>query len=123
MINNLAAFIVAALLQIAGCFAFWVWIHRGQSAAIAVLGIISLCGFAFALTRVDSAFADRAYAAYGGIYIAASLGWLWLIERQRPTSTDLLGVALALAGALIIVGFAPSRGSGTGESRRTSPAF
>jgi small multidrug resistance family-3 protein len=75
-----------------------------------MLGIISLCGFAFALTRVESAFAGRAYAAYGGIYIAASLGWLWLVERQRPTATDLLGVALAVAGALIIVGFAPKQG-------------
>ena len=110
MINNIAAFVIAALLEIAGCFAFWVWIRREQSAAIALLGIISLCGFAIALTRVDSAFAGRAYAAYGGIYIAASLGWLWLVERQRPTATDLLGVVLALAGALIIIGFAPKQG-------------
>jgi small multidrug resistance family-3 protein len=109
VINNIAAFVIAALLEIAGCFAFWVWIRRGQSAVIALLGIISLCGFAFALTRVDSAFAGRAYAAYGGIYIAASLGWLWLVERQRPTSTDLLGVALALVGALVIIGFAPKQ--------------
>jgi len=55
VINNIAAFVIAALLEIAGCFAFWVWIRRGQSAVIALLGIISLCGFAFALTRVDSA--------------------------------------------------------------------
>ena len=62
--------------------------------------------FRFALTRVDSAFAGRAYAAYGGIYIAASLVWLWLIEGQAPTRTDLLGAALAISGALIIIGFA-----------------
>jgi small multidrug resistance family-3 protein len=109
VINNIVAFIVAAVLEIAGCFAFWVWLRRGQSAAIAVLGIISLCGFAFALTRLDSAFAGRAYAAYGGIYIAASLFWLWLVERQRPTGTDLLGTALALVGALVIIGFAPNQ--------------
>jgi small multidrug resistance family-3 protein len=107
VINNIVAFIVAAVLEIAGCFAFWVWLRRGQSAAIAVLGIISLCGFAFALTRVDSAFAGRAYAAYGGI--TASLSWLWLVERQRPTGTDLLGTALALVGALVIIGFAPNQ--------------
>ena len=110
MIRNLIAFIIAALLEIAGCFAFWVWLRRGQSVTIAALGIASLCGFAFALTRVDSAFAGRAYAAYGGIYIAASLGWLWIVERQRPTGTDLFGAALALAGALVIIGFAPKQG-------------
>jgi len=43
---------------------------------------------------------------YGGIYIAASLVWLWLIEGQTATRTDLLGAALAISGALIIIGFA-----------------
>jgi small multidrug resistance family-3 protein len=107
VIGNLLAFAVAAVLEIAGCFAFWMWLRRGQSAALAAVGIISLCGFAFALTRVDSAFAGRAYAAYGGIYIGASLLWLWIIERQRPTVTDLLGVTIAVTGALVIIGFAP----------------
>ena len=110
MIGTIVAFVIAALLEIAGCFAFWVWLRRGHSAAFALLGVIGLCGFAFALTRVDSVFAGRAYAAYGGIYIAASLGWLWAVERQRPTGTDLLGVALAVAGALVIIGFAPKQG-------------
>ena len=109
MITNIAVFAVAACLEIAGCFAFWVWLRKGQSAAIALVGIISLCGFAFALTRVESAFAGRAYAAYGGIYIAASLGWLWVVERQRPTTSDLLGAAIAVAGALVIVGLVPKQ--------------
>jgi small multidrug resistance family-3 protein len=73
---------------------------------LAVLGVVSLIAFAFALTRVDSEFAGRAYAAYGGIYIAASLLWLWFIEGQAPTRTDLLGAVLAISGALIIIGFA-----------------
>jgi small multidrug resistance family-3 protein len=104
--RNVAAFAIAALLEIAGCFAFWAWLRRGASPFIVVLGIASLIGFALALTRVDSAFAGRAYAAYGGIYIAASLVWLWLVEGQSPTRTDLLGAALAIAGALVIIGFA-----------------
>jgi small multidrug resistance family-3 protein len=74
---------------------------------VAVLGVVSLVLFAVALTRVDSAFAGRAYAAYGGIYIAASLPWLWLAEGQRPTPTDLVGAGIAIAGALVIIGFAP----------------
>ena len=61
---------------------------------------------ALALTRIDSAFAGRAYAAYGGIYIAASLGWLWMVEGQTPTRTDMVGAALAVMGALVIIGFA-----------------
>ena len=79
--TNIGIFTLAAFLEIAGCFAFWMWIRRGAAAYVAVLGIVSLVGFALALTRVDSAFAGRAYAAYGGIYIAASLLWLWMISE------------------------------------------
>jgi small multidrug resistance family-3 protein len=103
---NLAVFAVAAFFEIAGCFAFWLWVRRGATPFVVVLGLASLAGFAFALTRVDSAFAGRAYAAYGGIYIAASLVWLWVVEGQSPTRTDLLGAALAIAGAVVIIGFA-----------------
>jgi len=60
----------------------------------------------FALTRIDSAFAGRAYAAYGGIYIAASLIWLWMIEGRAPTRSDVIGAVLAVLGALVIIGFA-----------------
>src|SRR5882672_542559 len=86
--------------------AFWMWLRRGATPLVVLLGIASLICFAVALTRVDSAFAGRAYAAYGGMYIAASLVWLWAAEGQRPTVTDLIGAALAMIGALVIIGFA-----------------
>ena len=106
MSTNVAVFALAAFFEIAGCFAFWLWVRRGAAPVVVVLGIASLVGFALALTRVDSAFAGRAYAAYGGIYIAASLVWLWIVEGQTPTRPDLIGAALAIAGALVIIGFA-----------------
>ena len=99
-------FVIAAFFEIAGCFAFWQWLRRGASSGAAVVGVLCLIAFATALTRVDSAFAGRAYAAYGGIYIAASLLWLWIAEDQRPTATDLVGATIAVLGALLIIGFA-----------------
>ena len=107
MITNLLLFATAAVLEIAGCFAFWAWLRRGGSPVVAGLGIASLIGFAVMLTRVDAAFAGRAYAAYGGIYIVASLVWLWMVEGQRPAESDLIGAAMAIAGALVIIGLAP----------------
>jgi small multidrug resistance family-3 protein len=104
--RNLGLFARAAVFEIAGCFAFWLLLRRGASSFVAALGLLSLVAFAVVLTRIDSAFAGRAYAAYGGIYIAASLTWLWLVEGQRPTATDLLGAGIAIIGALIIIGFA-----------------
>jgi small multidrug resistance family-3 protein len=104
--TNVAVFALAAFFEIAGCFAFWVWLRRGATPLVALLGLASLICFALTLTRIDSAFAGRAYAAYGGIYIAASLLWLWAAEGQRPTVADLIGATLAIIGALVIIGFA-----------------
>jgi small multidrug resistance family-3 protein len=109
MTINLALFALAAFFEIAGCFAFWTWLRRGASPLVVVAGVVSLLAFALALTRVDSAFAGRAYAAYGSIYIAASLIWLWVVEGQRPTPTDLLGATLAIMGGMVIIGFAARR--------------
>ena len=95
MSPNLLVFATAAFFEIAGCFAFWAWLRRGASPLVALLGVVSLVVFAVALTRVDSVFAGRAYAAYGGIYIVASLVWLWLAEGQRPSPTDLIGAGIA----------------------------
>jgi len=107
VIGSLLAFTLAAVLEIAGCFAFWSWLRRGASPLVTVLGLASLIGFALALTRVDTVFAGRAYAAYGGIYIAASLAWLWLVEGQPPSGWDMLGAGIAVIGAMIIIGMAP----------------
>jgi small multidrug resistance family-3 protein len=104
--TNVVVFALAAFFEIAGCFAFWMWLRRSATPLVALLGLVSLICFAVALTRVDSAFAGRAYAAYGGIYIAASLVWLWMVEGQTPTRTDVIGATLAITGALVIIGFA-----------------
>ncbi|MEX2579403.1 MAG: YnfA family protein [Verrucomicrobiales bacterium] len=93
----------AALGEIAGCFAFWAWLRLGCSAAWLVPGMASLALFAFLLTRVDTAFAGRAYAAYGGIYIAASLAWLFFVERIPPDRWDYIGAAVCVTGAAIIL--------------------
>ena len=96
-------FPMAALAEIAGCFAFWAWLRQGHSALWIMPGIGSLIAFAWLLTLVPSEHAGRAYAAYGGIYIAASLVWLWLAEGTRPDPWDLTGAAIALLGASIIL--------------------
>ena len=96
----------AALAEIAGCFAFWAWLRQGQSPWWALAGVPALIAFAWLLTLTPADHAGRAYAAYGGIYIVASLLWLWLAEGQAPDRWDLIGGALALTAAGIIL-FAP----------------
>jgi small multidrug resistance family-3 protein len=101
--SNLLWFVLAAVCEIAGCYAVWMWLRMERSAWWLVPGGISLLVFAFVLTRVDAAFAGRAYAAYGGVYIVSSLVWLALVERSLPRMTDVVGSVLCLAGAAILL--------------------
>lgn len=67
-------------------------------------GLASLIAFAWLLTQVPGDIAaGRAFAAYGGIYIAATLAWLMLVEGLRPSAWDLAGVTLCLAGTSVIL--------------------
>lgn len=100
---NYAWFFFAALFEIAGCYGFWMWLRQGKSAWWAVPAIVSLVLFALLLTKVEAAYAGRAYAAYGGIYIVTSIAWLAVVERIRPLGSDWLGVGLCVIGATIIL--------------------
>ncbi|MCW2397847.1 YnfA family protein [Sphingobium sp. B2D3C] len=97
------AFIGAALAEIAGCFAFWAWLRLDKSPLWLLPGLASLAVFAWLLTLVEADYAGRTYAAYGGVYIASALLWLWLAEGTRPDRWDLLGGAVCLCGAAIIL--------------------
>lgn len=103
MMATLAIYVGAALAEIGGCFAFWAWLRLDRSPLWLAPGMASLALFAWLLTRIDSDFAGRTYAAYGGIYITASLFWLWTAESQRPDRWDVTGAAVCLVGAAIIL--------------------
>ena len=100
---SVLAFIGAAIAEIAGCFAFWAWLRLGHSAWWVLPGTGALVLFAYLLTLVDSEFAGRAYAAYGGVYIGASLLWLWAVEGSKPDRWDTTGAAICLVGTAVIL--------------------
>ena len=98
-----AIYVAAALAEIAGCFAFWAWWRLDKSPLWLAPGLVSLVAFAWLLALVEADAAGRAYAAYGGIYIAASLCWLWLAEGIRPDRWDMIGAAICVFGASVIL--------------------
>lgn len=101
-------YLIAASAEIEGCFVFWAWARLDKSALWLIPGLASLALFAWVLTRADSALAGRAYAAYGGVYIASSVLWMWLVEGHRPDRWDAAGLALCLIGSAVIL--LPQRG-------------
>lgn len=94
---------IAAVAEIAGCFAFWSVMRLGRSPLWLAPGCAALLLFAVLLAFSPADQAGRAFAAYGGIYIAASLGWLWLVEGARPDRWDIAGGLICVAGALVIL--------------------
>ena len=96
-------YLLAAGAEIAGCFAFWAVLRLDRSPLWLVPGMASLALFAWLLTQVEAEAAGRAYAAYGGIYIAASLMWLWLVEHRAPDRWDVIGAGICLVGAAVIL--------------------
>ncbi|MDP3533511.1 MAG: YnfA family protein [Alphaproteobacteria bacterium] len=100
------AFLAASLAEIGGCFSFWAWLKLNKSVWWLAPGTLSLWIFAYLLTLVESDYAGRAYAAYGAVYISASIFWMWLVEGNTPDRFDIIGVLVCLIGAGIIM-FAP----------------
>ena len=77
--------------------------NQGKSPLWLLPGIGLLVTFAWLLTLAPTEHAGCAYAIYGGIYIAASIAWLWAVDGVRPDRWDLVGSAICIVGASIIL--------------------
>ena len=98
MVRSAGIDISVAVAEIAGCFAFWAWLRLEKSVLWTVPGVTALIAFALFLTRIEAGFAGRTYAVYGGVYIAAALVWLWVVEGAWPDRWDLVGPAVSVLG-------------------------
>ncbi|MCW1885866.1 YnfA family protein [Luteolibacter flavescens] len=101
-------YLIAAVGEIAGCYAFWMWLRLKKGPGPLLWGLPALLIFAYALTRIDTEQAGRAYAAYSAIYLISSLAWMKAVEKTNPTTWDIVGSCVCLIGAGIIV-FAPGK--------------
>ncbi|ROH87807.1 YnfA family protein [Stagnimonas aquatica] len=100
--RTLGLFTLTALAEIVGCYLPWLWLRQGRSAWLLLPAALSLALFVWLLTLHPTA-AGRVYAAYGGVYVAVALVWLWLVDGVRPLLTDWLGIAVCLLGMGIIL--------------------
>ena len=67
--TTLLWYALAALGEIAGCFAFWAWLRLGKSPLWTLPGVVSLVIFALALTRIRK---------------HRSTKWLIFVESDAP---------------------------------------
>lgn len=102
MLRIALLFTLTAVAEILGCYLPWLVLKQGKPAWLLLPAMASLGFFAWLLTLHPTA-AGRTYAAYGGVYIAVALAWLWLVDGIAPSRWDLAGACVALAGMAIIV--------------------
>jgi small multidrug resistance family-3 protein len=95
-------FAATAAAEILGCYLVWLWLRRAQAAWLLVPAAFSLAAFAWLLTLHPGP-AGRTYAAYGAVYVATAIFWMWLIEGQPADRWDLLGSIICLIGMAVIV--------------------
>jgi small multidrug resistance family-3 protein len=102
ILQSFGLFVLTALAEIVGCYLPYLWLKKNASAWLLIPAFLSLSLFAWLLTLHPAA-AGRVYAAYGGVYIAVALVWLWKVDRVPLTSWDIVGASVALIGMGIIV--------------------
>ena len=107
--KTVSLFVLTAIAEVVGCYLPYLWLRRGASAWLLVPAAVSLAAFAWLLILHPSLGAGRTYAAYGGVYVAVAVMWMWWIEGTKPDRWDLLGATVALAG-MSIIAFAPHEG-------------
>lgn len=101
-LRTFGLFVLTALTEIVGCWLVLLWLRQAGSVWWLLPAALSLAAFAWLLTLHPFA-AGRVYAAYGGVYVATALVWMWAVESIRPTATDLIGAGVAIVGMTIIV--------------------
>lgn len=100
--KTIGLFVITAVAEIAGCYLPYLWLKKNGSPWLLIPAAVSLALFVWLLTLhpTDS---GRVYAAYGGVYVAVALLWLWRVDGVSPTVWDLTGVAVMLIGMSIVV--------------------
>lgn len=94
-------FAFTAVAEIVGCYLPWLVLKQEKSPWLLLPAALSLAIFAWLLTLHPTA-AGRTYAAYGGMYIAVALAWLYFVDGVTLTRWDFAGAGIALAGMAVI---------------------
>jgi small multidrug resistance family-3 protein len=101
LLTTAALFFVTALMELLGCFLPWLWLKGKAGPWVLAPACAALVAFVWLLSLHPAA-SGRVYAAYGGVYVATAVLWLWLVDGIRPTAWDIAGALVALLGMGII---------------------
>jgi small multidrug resistance family-3 protein len=106
--RSIGLFVAAGLAEIGGGYLIWRWLREGAPLIAGIVGALILVSYGIIPTLQRSGDFGRIYAAYGGVFVVASLLWGWGVAGHRPDRYDWMGAIVVLAGVAIIY-FAPRR--------------
>ena len=101
LLKTTGLFFITAVAEILGCYLPWLWLRQQGSVWLLVPATLSLIAFVWLLTLHPAA-SGRVYAAYGGVYVATALAWLYWVDGVKLSVWDMVGAGLALLGMAII---------------------
>ncbi len=102
VVTTFLLFAVTAVMEILGCYFPYLILNQGRSQWLWLPTVLALAVFVWLLTLHPAA-SGRIYAAYGGIYIFSALMWLRFVDQISLTRWDLVGGAVVLIGAAMII--------------------
>ena len=102
VLSTFVLFLVTAMMEILGCYFPYLILNQGRSHWLWIPTALVLGAFVWLLTLHPAA-SGRIYAAYGGIYIFTALLWLRYVDQVYLTRWDIMGGAVVLIGAAIII--------------------
>ncbi|MGC4869343.1 YnfA family protein [Micromonospora sp. DT53] len=110
VLRSLMLFALAALAEIGGAWLVWQGWREQRGLWWIAAGVVALGCYGFVATFQPDANFGRILAAYGGVFVAGSLGWAMVVDGFRPDRWDVTGAALCLLGVAVIM-YAPRAGS------------
>ncbi|GAB2654363.1 YnfA family protein [Saccharopolyspora gloriosae] len=106
VLRSIVLFALAAVAEIGGAWLVWQGVREHKGLLWMGAGVLALGAYGFVATLQPDANFGRILAAYGGVFVAGSLGWAMLLDGFRPDRWDLAGAALCLLGVAVIM-YAP----------------
>ena len=106
VVRSLLLFVLAAIAEIGGAWLVWQGVREHRGLLFAGAGVLALGAYGFVATLQPDPNFGRILAAYGGVFVAGSLGWGMLVDGFHPDRWDVIGALLCLAGVAVIM-YAP----------------
>ena len=100
--STFVLFLITAVMEILGCYFPYLILNQGRSHWLWIPTALALGAFVWLLTLHPAA-SGRIYAAYGGIYIFTALLWLRYVDQVQLSRWDVMGGAVVLIGAAMII--------------------